>query len=477
MKARKNKSAKYKRTRRGKNAHPGEKEAAARIDRIQTALTRVITAMVACISMYTVSPSDFIRTSQGAITNLITLLLSMGAENMPGEIGKIWGTSGKTPSASTILAQRKKLMLSFFIDLFHKVTERLEKICPPVLMNGFRVLIVDGFDLAMPKKSFDTCKPIKRAKGKKYEGACTLVHGDAFIDASSRRIQDVHFCPKDESDERAAAIRMMKESLISKAILIMDRGYESYQMMAECIEKRWKFLIRAKDISSNGISSGFRLPDTPEFDVTINLTLLSRKIKEVSELIRSSPNEYKYINWQRFSFFPANPVKNGDKEVHKYRMTFRIVRVCIGEGKYEVLLTDLPSDKFPIEKLKELYNIRWRIEISFRRLKYLGDMVRIHSVKLDYIMQELYCRVTTYNVMMSVAGSIVFQDDPLLKHEKIVNCASAYRTTRYLIKHKATAEDAANYLYSNPTFKINGRVFQRRNSTRNACPFNARSAG
>ena len=47
-----------------------------------------------------------------------------------------------------------------------------------------------------------------------------------------------------------------------------DRGYEKYNLFALCIERNQKFLIRIKDVNSNGILSTMNLEDT-EFDIDI----------------------------------------------------------------------------------------------------------------------------------------------------------------------------------------------------------------
>ena len=47
---------------------------------------------------------------------------------------------------------------------------------------------------------------------------------------------------------------------ISKALVVADRGYESYNNMAHIQEKGWYFLIRIKD-GKNGIKQGLDLPD------------------------------------------------------------------------------------------------------------------------------------------------------------------------------------------------------------------------
>ena len=39
----------------------------------------------------------------------------------------------------------------------------------------------------------------------------------------------------------------------------------------------------------------------------------------------------------------------------------------------------MPSDDFPTEKIKQLYNSRWAIETSFRKLKYTIGLSNFHS--------------------------------------------------------------------------------------------------
>ncbi|MCI1722865.1 MAG: hypothetical protein LKM41_08650 [Lachnospiraceae bacterium] len=71
------------------------------------------------------------------------------------------------------------------------------------------------------------------------------------------------------------------------AILMADRGYESFNVFAHLIQKDMKFVIRMKDINSNGILSTYSLPDS-EFDTYIRTTLTRRHTKETLE----NPNTY-----------------------------------------------------------------------------------------------------------------------------------------------------------------------------------------
>ena len=58
-----------------------------------------------------------------------------------------------------------------------------------------------------------------------------------------------------------------------------DRGYESFNTFAHQIRKGMYFVIRMKEISSNGILSAYDLPDS-EFDTHIRTTLTRRHTKE-----------------------------------------------------------------------------------------------------------------------------------------------------------------------------------------------------
>ena len=57
---------------------------------------------------------------------------------------------------------------------------------------------------------------------------------------------------------------------------------------------------------------------------------------------------------QKFDYLPV-----GDKGI--YPINFRVVRFPISENIYEVIITNLTKEEFPIEKIKEIYHMRWDI--------------------------------------------------------------------------------------------------------------------
>lgn len=82
---------------------------------------------------------------------------------------------------------------------------------------------------------------------------------------------------------------MIDRSTVDNALLIADRGYESYNLMAHCQEKGWKFLFRIKDVaSSNGIAKGLASPDADEFDYPVTHSISTKQTNHTKSLFKQS---------------------------------------------------------------------------------------------------------------------------------------------------------------------------------------------
>ena len=69
-------------------------------------------------------------------------------------------------------------------------------------------------------------------------------------------------------------------------------------------------------------------------------------------------------------------------------MALRFVRFRLPGGGDECIVTNLPPDPFPLEKIRELYDKRWSLETAFRELKYSIGMVNFDSKKPDFILDR-----------------------------------------------------------------------------------------
>lgn len=303
--------------------------------------------------MFSSNPEkDFSRNRKLPLKKVISILLSMQGGTLTTELLKYFNCSLDTSSSSAFIQQRCKLNSFAFptlFDLFVKKTDSAK------LYKGFRLFAADGSDFKIPH---NPDHPASHYDGTNGQSPYNLFHLDAMYDLLQHTYQDVALGGDREMNERKSLCSMVDRSDIKNAIVIADRGYENYNLMAHIQEKGWHYLIRIKDIQSlNGISSGLTLPSSDEFDTFINLSLTTKQTKEIKYLCKNS-NEYRFIpSAVTFDFLPKTNRKFAPTVF--YKLPFRIVRFKITDTTYETVVTNLGSIQFPVTELKKLYAMRW----------------------------------------------------------------------------------------------------------------------
>ena len=92
-----------------------------------------------------------------------------------------------------------------------------------------------------------------------------------------------------DTHEKKNELKSLEQMIIDrfypvKSIIIADRGYEKYSLFTLCLEQSQYFLIRAKDITSNGILSTISSEEyEDEFDIDIVRTLTRKQTREVKD--------------------------------------------------------------------------------------------------------------------------------------------------------------------------------------------------
>lgn len=379
-------------------------------DLIKENLETILSEMDTCSYLFSKNPqSDFTRKRKLNFKEMIRVLLSMGGKSLKLELMEYFSYDLDTATSAAFVQQREKLLPEAFQFLFHEFTKVS---IPSRTHNGYRLLAVDGSDLCISHNPDDLATYFPN--GPKAKGF-NLLQLNAMYDLCSKVYVDALVLPGREQHERQALIDMVERSSIKeKTIVIADRGYENYTVIEQIKQKGWNYVIRIKDINSNGISSGLLLPNEESFDEEYNFLLTRRQTKEIKE----HPEEYKIMpSCQKFDYLPV-----GDKGT--YPMNFRIVRFPISESQFEVLITNLSEKEFSAEQLKELYHMRWGIETSFRELKYAIGLTNFHAKKVAYITQEIFSRLTMYNFCEIITLHVVIQQKDR-KHTYQVNFTMA----------------------------------------------------
>ena len=360
---------------------------------------------------------DFTRNRKLPFPKLVSFLLAMEGGTLTTELLERFGCSIDTASASAFVQQRSKLASETFPSLFDLFVRKTQ---PIKLYKGFRLLATDGSDIQIPNNPEHTASHYHGANG---QASYNILHLDAIYDLLQCTYQDASLAGDRDANERSVLCQMVDRSSIPNALMIADRGYESYNVMAHIQQKGWKFLIRIQDTAnSRGIAAGLNLPDSDQFDMFVDMTLTTKQTNEVKKLLQNK-NLYKHLH-KDFDYLPKTNRKH-DPAVF-FKLPFRIVRFNISEYTYETVVTNLDTVAFPPSELKKLYAMRWGIETSFRELKYTIGLLHFHAKKVEHIYQEVFARLIMYNFTELITS-------PVISHK--ADCKYAYKANFTVAVH------------------------------------------
>lgn len=337
---------------------------------------------------------DFTRPRTLTFGTVISLLLTM-SENSIGKvlIGR-FQNSEKTPSASAFVQQRQKLLPSALETLFHRFTDVLR---PENTFCGYRLLAVDGSSLKSAAYPED---PASYRPGTPRQHGWNLWHMNALYDLMNGIYTDLIVQKEHEKNECRALCEMAERSAIpGKTLLLADRNYESCNNLAHLEKKGWNYLIRIRD-KDRAVAYGATLPDQPEFDIPVRLTLgrLTRRQLEARG-IAVPESYYRVLSSMVFDFLEP-------EASDFYELSFRIVRLQTASGKTETLITNLDPMQFPLSALGRLYAMRWGIETSFRSLKYAVGLIHLHAKKPELVLQEIFSSFLIFNFTQAITWAV-----------------------------------------------------------------------
>jgi hypothetical protein len=359
-------------------------------------LSTVIAEVTGTPERYCINPNrDFTRKRKISLQTIVSGIINMECKSLPNELIDMFKGSENMPSVSAFVQQRDKVKPEAFEAVFNKFTNKIA-----VDTVNMPILAVDGSDVRLPTNPDDK---LTYLPGSKAQDPYNCLHINALYDLDRHLYRAALIQNGAQRDECTALQKLVDNSDIPLALVIADRGYESYNNLAHIQEKGWFFLIRIKD-GNYGIKNGFDLPDEDCFDINIVLNLTRKQTNEVKELIKDR-NHFRYIaKSSPFDYLPQHSRK--DDPLVFYTLKFRIVRFKLSEHYYETVITNLPVDKYPPEDLKKLYASRWGIETSFRDLKYTVGLLKYHSKKTACIRQEIFARLTLYNFVEVITSHV-----------------------------------------------------------------------
>lgn len=398
--------------------------------KIKDIFTESIAHVSSNISNYSVNPEkDFTRNKKLPSDMLMSFLISQGSSSTKNELLDFFSMDVGSPTASAVNQQRAKLKPEALEAVFHYFNSSVLSLEPS---SGYRFLAADGSTFTFFSKPSFADPEYFSSEGHSAKGFYSM-HLNAFYDLQRHTYTDALIQPLHCKDEFQAFCTIVDRHEIlpdTKNVFIGDRGYCSYNNMAHVIEKGQYFLFRTKDIHSKGLVGNFDFPACDSFDITVKVTLTRSHSKKI---------QIKEGYYQRFvdSNTSFDFLEYGSMDT--YELSFRIVRFPLSESSYECIITNLPEDEFPLEKIKLLYFARWAIEGSFRKLKYTIGLSNFHAYKPEYIKQEIWAKMLAYNITETLINQTVIKCGET-EHEYKVNFSVAAHICRVFLR-LTTEED------------------------------------
>lgn len=390
----------------------------------------IITEMSDCREKYVVNPEkDFTRNGNQSFINYMLFLCTMTDGTYSNQSYSFHNKAVNFISASAICQARQKIKPSAFDYVYKEFNRRMN---PQKTYKGYKVYAVDGSDIPICRNP--NCEDQTYIKKYKNRRGYNSLHLNAIYDINNKIYVDAILDSSSKFNEYAALVTMAKRSIRrnEKSVYICDRGYEAYNCIGHLIDKNVRFLIRAKDINSNGIAKNIKVPDTDTFDIYYERTFT----KSCKKIYKENKDKYRIIA-------STTPMDFITEESPLHTMGFRVVRILLESGEYELLFTNLDKKEFPALALKDLYYQRWGIETAFRDLKHTVGAVCFHSKKVSLIEQELYASLFVYNFSSLVAQHVKI-DKKKRKYKYYINFSMTVTLCRDLLKSLAHTSPPEN---------------------------------
>jgi len=245
-------------------------------------------------------------------------------------------------------------------------------------------------------------------------------------DLKNGKIYDLSLHSFIETDRKDA--RITSENIKKNDLIIRDLAYVSLPMIETVIEKEAFFLNRF-DFTSNAY-------ETAEGKEKIHFGKIQQYLKK--HKLQQTEKKVFIGEKQRIPvrmiivLLPENEV---EKRIRKLKRTESKKQMKYSE-KYKaklslnVYVTNIGSEKLPIEQVRQIYRLRWQIEIVFKAWKSIGKIEKVKKMKEHRIETMLYAKLILLILCNEIYWNITLSD------KKPGNTRySIFKTYKILIHH------------------------------------------
>ena len=309
-------------------------------------------------------------------------------------------------TASAFSQARYKLKHTAFIELNQQavVASRYQEANFRTFW-GFRVLAIDGSKLHLPdtddvRDAFGTIA-YSNGKDPQIQGEHPYALASVLYDVLNRIALDATLGRADAYEVDLAIGHLAHTGPMD--LLILDRNYPSYRLLAELTQRERHFVIRCS-AASFAVARQMLRGEGPDSQVVTLAPCAGQ-----APLVRQQ----------------GLPMT----------LTVRFVRVRLSTGEWEVLVTSLCDEvAYPTADFLELYHWRWGVETFYGLLKSRLDLENFSGLGAEAVRQDFHATVylTGLESLLTDTAQAQLEANPH-QHPQTVNRAVSFNA----IKHHA----------------------------------------
>lgn len=220
---------------------------------------------------------DFSRNRKLGMGDAIGLLISMSGGTLQRELYRYAAAGGVDISPSAFCQSRAKISPKAFETVFR----RFNMMCnDKKTYRRYNLYAIDGSCINMARNPDSPCFVQNESNPRGY---CQF-HLNAWYDLENKTYFDAILQPQPRADERAAALSMIERNSFRgrSNILTLDRGYESYALIATILEKpNLDFVCRVRQ--DKGCMKAIQGWPMERIDKDVTVTLTTSQSREHKE--------------------------------------------------------------------------------------------------------------------------------------------------------------------------------------------------
>lgn len=301
-------------------------------------------------------------------------------------------------SEEAYLKQRRHLNADIFKEINRIYLEDFYNTKKVQKLKDYIILAIDGSTHEVPntptnKKYFGYQKNNEHQSGQKARAQVSNIYdinNNFIIDSIVDKYKTSEIELAKKNIENANKIINKHKQLI-----IFDRGYPSLEFFMWLEKRNIKFLIR------------FTSADYKKERISMN---------GKDELVTLEHNKWRKKNIRKY--FPEEYEEFCQKKATKLRMTLVDLD---NNGNIEYLISNLDFSEFNYNDLKELYNMRWKIETSYNTTKHKLKIEAFTGNLPQFVYQDIYAQVVVYNQIQDLllVGNSQLEEEQKIKNNKL----------------------------------------------------------